>query len=82
MPKRHSPAQNEPRAYAKWGGIHSLRHAYATHQLDNGLGVHILQRQLGSNSLSSTMRYIHWVPSYRDAGAQHCDLLSAWEPTS
>jgi len=30
------------------GGIHSLRHAYATHQLEAGLPVHVLQRLLGA----------------------------------
>jgi len=31
----------------KIGGIHSLRHAYATHPLETGLPVHPLQRLLG-----------------------------------
>ncbi len=46
----------------KVGGIHSLRHAYATHQLEAGMPVHQLQRLLGHNNLQSTMRYVHWVP--------------------
>jgi site-specific recombinase XerD len=45
------------------GGIHGLRHAYATHQLENGLPLHQLQHQLGHQNIRSTMRYIHWVPS-------------------
>jgi len=44
------------------GGIHSLRHAYATHQLAAGLPIQQLQRQLGHRNLQSTLRYIHWVP--------------------
>lgn len=63
----------------KVGGIHALRHAYATHQLDSGLPVHILQRLLGHQSLRSTLRYVHWLPSYRDAGSKHGDLVSALE---
>ena len=31
----------------KIGGIHSLRHAYATHLLEAGLPVHRLQRHMG-----------------------------------
>ncbi len=46
----------------KVGGIHSLRHAYATHQLEAGMPVHQLQRLLGHNNLQSTMRYVHWTP--------------------
>ncbi len=45
----------------KEGGIHSLRHAYATHQLENGLPVHQLQQQLGHSKLRTTQRYIHWM---------------------
>ncbi len=59
----------------KIGGIHGLRHAYATHQLAAGLPVHMLQRLLGHRSIHSTMRYVHWVPSYRDAGVRHRDLV-------
>jgi len=63
----------------KEGGIHSLRHAYATHQLENGLPVHQLQRLLGHGNLHSTMRYIHWVPGLTGAGGGHGDLIRALE---
>jgi integrase len=61
---------------AKVGGIHGLRHAYATHQLENGLPVHRLQRQLGHNNLQSTMRYVHWVPEQRGNGQGVSDLIA------
>lgn len=61
----------------KVGGIHSLRHAYATHQLENGLPVHQLQRLLGHQNLRSTMRYVHWVPSEQQGARGHADLVSA-----
>ena len=48
----------------KVGGIHSLRHAYATHQLESGMPVHQLQRLLGHTNLQSTLRYVHWVPAH------------------
>lgn len=47
----------------KVGGIHSLRHAYATHQLENGISITQLQQQLGHSDLHSTLRYIHWLPT-------------------
>ena len=59
----------------KVGGIHSLRHAYATHQLEAGMPVHQLQRLLGHNSLQSTMRYIHWLPQTRQGAGM--DLLAS-----
>ena len=62
----------------KLGGIHSLRHAYATHQLEAGLPVHQLQRLLGHQNLQSTLRYVHWVPGHQD-GQCGTDLIGALE---
>jgi integrase len=59
----------------KAGGIHGLRHAFATHQLEAGLPVHRLQRLLGHSDLHSTLRFIHWVPSYRE-GEGELDLIA------
>jgi site-specific recombinase XerD len=63
----------------KVGGIHSLRHAYATHQLEAGLPVHRLQRLLGHQNLRSTLRYVHWVPERRAGHTRHGDLIAALE---
>lgn len=63
----------------KAGGIHSLRHAYATHQLEAGLPVHVLQRQLGHRNIHSTLRYVHWVPSHCEGATTPRDLLGALE---
>jgi site-specific recombinase XerD len=62
----------------KIGGIHSLRHAYATHKLEAGMPVHRLQRLLGHRDLHSTLRYVHWVPDYREGRGAH-DLLARLE---
>lgn len=59
----------------KIGGIHSLRHAYATHQLEWGLPVHELQRLLGHRSLQSTMRYVHWLPRHHGGDQGPADLI-------
>jgi len=63
----------------KIGGIHSLRHAYATHQLENGLPIHQLQRLLGHGNLQSTMRYTHWVPERARGERGYADLIAALE---
>jgi len=61
----------------KIGGIHSLRHAYATHQLEAGMPVHQLQRMLGHSNLQSTLRYVHWVPQLQPGHGT--DLLQGLE---
>lgn len=61
----------------KEGGIHSLRHAYATHQLERGLPIHQLQQFLGHSDIRITLRYLHWVPS---AQGMASDLLAQFIP--
>jgi integrase len=61
------------------GGIHSLRHAYAAHVLEQGLPVHQLQRLLGHRDVASTMRYLHWLPGQQGACQGHTDLVAALE---
>ncbi len=63
----------------KIGGIHGLRHAYATHQLESGLPVHELQRLLGHGSLQSTLRYVHWLPEGLRSGSGYTDLVAGLE---
>jgi integrase len=60
----------------KIGGIHALRHAYATHQLEAGLPVHRLQRVLGHGHLQATLRYLHWVPEQRPGAGGPADLVA------
>ncbi|MBF0097959.1 MAG: tyrosine-type recombinase/integrase [Magnetococcales bacterium] len=44
------------------GSPHWLRHAHASHAMDHGAPVHLVQRTLGHASLHTTSRYVHVRP--------------------
>jgi integrase len=65
-PMAVSAVQGGLRRYLKRAGItksrvtiHTLRHSYATHLLEAGIPLTVLQRLLGHNKIETTLRYIH-----------------------
>ena len=62
------------------GGIHTLRHCYATGLLEAGVELHIIQRRLGHSSIRSTMRYLHLAHDKTSATPSPLDLLEYPRP--
>ena len=51
----------------KKGSVHTFRHCYATHHLENGTDLVYIQEQLGHKNLKTTAKYIHLcVDRYRN----------------
>ena len=70
----------EKAGIAKPGGIHTLRHCYATGLLEAGVELHIIQRRLGHSSIRSTMRYLHLAHDKTSATPSPLDLLEFPRP--
>ena len=59
----------------KSGGIHTLRHCFATDLLEAGTELPVLQRLMGHSSIRSTMRYLHIAQGQTTATTSPLELL-------
>ena len=55
--------------------FHSLRHAFATHLLEGGTNIVVIQQLLGHRSLATTQVYTHVARTYVNATASPLDRL-------
>ncbi|MDD3483087.1 site-specific integrase [Azovibrio restrictus] len=74
--QRSYHAAREAAGIEHGGGIHSLRHAFATHLLEAGVDLHTIQRLLGHGHVGTTMRYFHLARSHLTGTTSPLELLT------
>ena len=55
--------------------IHTIRHSFATHLIDNGTDLHTIKELLGHSNLQTTMRYMHLTTRRLDGIVNPYDAL-------
>jgi site-specific recombinase XerD len=55
--------------------VHTIRHSFATHLVDNGADLHTVKELLGHTSLQTTMRYMHLTTARTKAIVNPYDAL-------
>lgn len=73
-------AAKEKAGIHKVGGIHSLRHAFATHLLEAGVDARTIQILMGHKSVISTMRYLQVTRKRIGSTQSPLDLLTIPDP--
>ena len=60
----------------KAGGVHALRHAFATHALESGADLYTIKQLLGHSSITSTVRYLRMTDKTLQMTSSPVDRLN------
>jgi len=63
-------AKREAGVQKKGVAVHTLRHSYATHLLEAGVNLRVIQRYLGHSRLETTMLYLHLTQKGQEDACQ------------
>jgi site-specific recombinase XerD len=61
----------------KAASVHTLRHAYATHLLEDGVNLRVIQAYLGHARIATTAIYLHLTPTSEGAAVDAIERLMA-----
>lgn len=70
-------AARQASGIVKAASVHTLRHSYATHLLEAGVDIRLIQRYLGHGSLATTYIYIHLTPQIEQGATESINALMA-----
>jgi site-specific recombinase XerD len=59
----------------KTASVHTLRHSYATHLVEAGVNLGLIQEYLGHDSLTTTLIYIHLTPQLQQGVSETINQL-------
>lgn len=76
-PLKHFKKALKASGCRKNGTVHSLRHSYATHLLEEGVPLFTVKEYLGHSCVSTTMIYSHMTRKIRRDGADSIESLTS-----
>ena len=65
---------------SKAASVHTLRHSYATHLVEAGVDIRLIQAYLGHTSLATTYKYLHLTASVKQEATNSINQLMAELP--